>query len=135
MQSRLLQLPHNLNGGQKGTDMHTTGIGRHAEQAASEYLQQQGYRILARNWRRRDCEIDIVASREGIAYCVEVKYRASDRNGRGFEAIDHRKLQQMAYAARCWVMANSWRGSYNLAAIELGGSTYAILAFIDCIEN
>ena len=113
--------------------MQTTFIGRQAEQAAAEYLQSKGYRILNRNWRRRECEIDIVAQKAASVYLVEVKYRQSDGAGSGLEYITARKLRQMEYAARRWVAENGWNGEYVLAAVEVGGDDYHVSAFIDCI--
>ncbi len=113
--------------------MQTTAIGNRAEQAAVEYLERLGYIIVARNWRKRVCEIDIVAQHFGTVHFVEVKYRATDQAGSGIEYIMHKKLRQMAFAAECWVQDNKWRGEYVLAAIEVGGETYDVTEFVDCI--
>ena len=113
--------------------MNTTAIGRRAEQMAAQYLQQQGYRILAQNWRRRECEIDIVAAKAAAIYLVEVKYRATNTAGNGLERIDNRKLRRMAYAAERWVAENRWQGEYVLAAIEVSGRDYNVTNFIDTL--
>ncbi len=115
--------------------MQTTYIGRAAEQAAAEYLERQGYVVVDRNWRRRECEIDIVASRNGALRFVEVKFRMNDETGSGIDYIGHKKLRQMAYAASRWVAEHRWNGEYMLAAIEVSGATYEVTAFIDCIES
>lgn len=111
----------------------TTDIGRQAEQAAAEYLARQGFTVLHRNWRRRDCEIDIVARRHAAVYFVEVKYRATDGSGSGLEYVTAKKLQRMAYAASRWVQEHGWAGEQQLAAIEVSGEAFAITAFIDDI--
>ncbi len=111
--------------------MQTTQIGNRAEQAAAEYLDRAGYEIIDRNWRRRDCEIDIVARKASAIHFVEVKYRATDVAGSGIEYITHNKLHQMSYAAERWVSERGWRGEYMLAAVEISGETFAITAFID----
>lgn len=114
---------------------HTsTYAGRKAETAAAEYLLAAGYAILCRNWRRRECEIDIVASRDGTAYLVEVKYRQSDIAGNGLEYITTAKLRRMSYAAQRWANAERWRGPFVLAAIEVSGPEYEVSAFIDTLE-
>ncbi len=113
--------------------MQTTQIGNRAEQAAAEYLDQAGYEIIDRNWRRRDCEIDIVARKNSAIHFVEVKYRATDIAGSGIEYIAHDKLRQMSYAAERWVSERGWRGEYMLAAVEVSGSDYEITSFVDCI--
>lgn len=113
--------------------MQTTYIGRHAEAAAVRYLEARGYQVVARNWRRRECEIDIVARNDTTIHLVEVKYRGSDGAGRGLEYITPQKLRQMTYAANRWVAENRWYGEYVLSAIEVSGEAYEITAFIDNI--
>jgi putative endonuclease len=114
--------------------MQTTFIGQRAEQAAAEYLQQQGYRIIQRNWRRRECEIDIIAYKNRLMHFVEVKYRRSDTAGRGLDYVTAAKLKRMTYAAQRWVSAHHWRGQYVLSAIEVEGGDFMITAFIESID-
>lgn len=101
-----------------------------AEDAAAEYLKSNGYKVLAQNWRTRWCEIDIVATKNSVAYFVEVKYRKSDNWGDGLDAITHKKLEQMAFAAEFWVSDNKWRGDYQLAAVSATGNPPNITNFI-----
>ena len=114
--------------------MQTTYIGRQAEQAAADYLQRRGYNILDQNWRRRECEIDIVARKDGCIYFVEVKFRMTDDAGSGLEYIGPQKLRQMVYAAERWVAERLWNQEYTLAAIEVSGPGYEVTEFIDRIE-
>jgi putative endonuclease len=110
--------------------MATTHIGQRAEQAAAVFLKNQGFTVLDRNWRRRDCEIDIVARKSSAVYFVEVKYRSDDDNGGGLDYITTKKIKRMAYAASRWVAEEGWLGEYCLAAIELSGN-YQVDCFID----
>jgi putative endonuclease len=111
--------------------MHTTTIGNRAEQVAAEYLERQGYHVVRRNWRQRDCEIDIIARKGQTMYFVEVKFRMTDGAGSGLEYITAQKLRQMAYAASRWVAAYAWREEYALAAVEVSGETFEVTAFVD----
>ena len=79
--------------------MSTTETGRLAEEAAAEYLEKQGFEILARNWRNRWCEIDIVARRLAEVHLVEVKYRQHHSFGGGFGAINADKVRRLQRAA------------------------------------
>lgn len=115
--------------------MQTTYIGQRAEQVAAEYLERQGYRVLARNWRQRDCEIDIVARKNATVYFVEVKYRSNDNNGGGMDYIGQRKIGRMAYAARRWNYANGWRGPFALSALEVGGTDFTVTAFVESVDS
>lgn len=48
-------------------------VGRKGEDIAAQYLEERGYRILARNYLKAWGEIDIIGEREGILHFVEVK--------------------------------------------------------------
>ena len=50
--------------------MATTTIGRQAEAAVANYLENDGFEMLEKNWRTKICEIDIVAKKNGIVYLV-----------------------------------------------------------------
>lgn len=113
--------------------MSSVTTGQQAEQAACEYLVQNGYEIIARNWRNRLCEIDIVALKDGGMHFVEVKYRHADAQGSGLEYITQGKQKQMKFAAEQWVFATNWMGEVNLAAIEVCAPDYAIGDFIETV--
>lgn len=112
--------------------MSTTETGRLAEVAAADYLQKQGYKVVERNWKTPQCEIDIVAKKGGCMFFVEVKYRASSRQGSGLDYITVTKQRQMRFAAEIWCAKNYWDGDVALAAIEVGGD-FEITDFIDNI--
>jgi len=95
------------------------------------YLEMRGYKILEQNFRRPRCEIDLIASKDGAIYFVEVKYRKTDAQGGGLEAITSTKLRQMRLAAEIWVQEYKWTGEYDLAAIELAGPDFTVISFID----
>ena len=84
----------------EGTNKHTGGV---AEQAAAEWLIANGYSVLERNWRTRFCEIDIIATKDGALFFVEVKHRKTQRHGGGMSAITDRKLRQMRFAASLYL--------------------------------
>jgi putative endonuclease len=111
--------------------MNSTETGRKAEAAARVYLEMRGFKIIEQNWRRPRAEIDIIAEKDNIAHFIEVKYRASDDQGGGLEAITPTKLKQMQRAAWFWVDESKWRGEYMLSAIELAGPDFAVISFIE----
>lgn len=113
------------------SSMNSTEIGRKAEIAASVYLEMRGYKIIERNWRRPRCEIDIIASKDGVVHFVEVKYRFKDEQGSGLDAITATKLKQMQRAAWTWVDETKWHGEYVLSAVEIAGPNFTVMAFIE----
>lgn len=115
--------------------MSTTSTGRMAEAAAAQFLEQKGCRIIARNWRTRECEIDIVAERAGIIYFCEVKYRATSRHGSGLAYITPKKVRQMRFAAWQWMRAQTqWQQGYCLSAIEVSGPAFRVTAAIADVQ-
>ena len=111
--------------------MSSTITGRKAEAAAAVYLEMRGYKIVEQNYRRPRCEIDIIASKDDTIYFIEVKYRRTDDQGGGFEAITASKLKQMQYAANYWIEESKWHGPYQLGAVELAGDNFVVMGFID----
>lgn len=82
---------------------NTTIIGRKGEMAVCEYLKNKEHSIVARNFKTKLCEIDIVSVRDKRIYFTEVKYRKSDAYGGGLAAITPEKLKRMRFAAEVFL--------------------------------
>lgn len=67
--------------------MDRVSVGRAFEEKASAFLEEQGVRILERNFRCRQGEIDLVGIHEVCLVFVEVKYRRNERSGMPEEAV------------------------------------------------
>jgi putative endonuclease len=61
--------------------------GKWAEDLVSRWYEQNGYRIVARNWRCKRGELDVVACKDGVLVVCEVKARASNAFGTPAEAV------------------------------------------------
>ena len=81
----------------------TRQIGDKGEQAAADWLAADGHEIVARNWRTRYCEIDIISMKDDVLYFTEVKYRKNDDFGDGLAAITVKKQRQMRFAAELFI--------------------------------
>jgi putative endonuclease len=76
-------------------------IGRAAEDAAAHFLEAHSLTILARNYRCRTGEIDIVArDPRGVVVIAEVRLRADARYGGGAASVDFIKQRRIERAAR-----------------------------------
>lgn len=106
-------------------------IGRKAEEVAADFLQTQGFDIVERNWRTKLCEIDIVATKDGVTHLVEVKYRKTAEQGGGISAITPKKLKQMQFAARIWQYWKSDRGNIRLSVVTLSGTPPKVEEYLD----
>jgi putative endonuclease len=71
--------------------------GQAAESLASWWLRFKGYRILARNWRSPQGEIDIVARKGGIVALIEVKSRADEGAARAALLAEQRRRLERAF--------------------------------------
>jgi len=91
-----------------------TRLGTSGEQLAASYLVGQGMRILARNFRTRYGEVDLVASDADTVVFVEVKTRRSQSFGTPEESVTERKRRRLALAAHQYLQEQglsdcSWR--------------------------
>jgi putative endonuclease len=77
-------------------------LGRRGEELAAVYLQAHGMRIVERNWRCPEGEIDIVALDGDALVIAEVKTRKSLAYGHPFEAVGADKLVRLHRLAAAW---------------------------------
>jgi len=80
----------------------STKKGREGEEQATQFLQKQGYDILARNVRGGRGELDIVAQKGDILVFVEVK--AHRQRESSLQAMHHDKCARLRSAAMAWLM-------------------------------
>jgi putative endonuclease len=91
------------------------------EEAAREHLEAQGYRILTRNYRCRDGEIDLVADDYGVLVFVEVKTRSSSAYGPPRDAVTPAKRRKLARAASHYMLAHTEQErGYRADIVEVG---------------
>jgi putative endonuclease len=86
-------------------------IGALGEQLAVDHLTSLGLFVLARNWRCRYGELDVIAAdadRRTVVF-VEVKTRTSDRFGGVAEAVTPQKVRRLRRLAGLW-LASQDRG-------------------------
>jgi putative endonuclease len=75
--------------------------GQEAEAVASQFLQSQHLTILARNYRCRTGELDIVAqAADGVVIVAEVRLRTRCNYGSGAASVDWRKQRKIQRATR-----------------------------------
>jgi putative endonuclease len=82
-----------------------------AEAAACAKLEAAGCRILGRNVRYREGEIDIVADDRGTLVFVEVRMRRSDRFGGADGSVDVFKRRRLVRAAQHFLLQHGAAGS------------------------
>jgi putative endonuclease len=78
-------------------------LGDAGEAAVAEWYAHHGYRIVDRNWRCRDGELDVVAARDGEVVFCEVKTRRSTAYGAPVEAVTVAKQRKLRTLALRWL--------------------------------
>src|SRR5246127_4252946 len=97
-------------------------LGKTGEQEAANYLESHGLRILDRNWRSTDGEIDIVAVERQVLVVCEVKSRTSVRYGTPLEAVSQAKRARLRRLAVQWLNAHGVR--FDQVRIDVVGLIY-----------
>lgn len=79
--------------------MNKRQVGSSYEEIAAACLIKEGYRILERNYRCRQGEIDLIAKDGRYLVFIEVKYRSDRKKGDPSEAVDGRKQEHIRRTA------------------------------------
>jgi putative endonuclease len=99
-------------------------VGLRAQKIAEEYLSARGCEILARNYRRRDGEIDLIARENPSGYIlfIEVKFRASTDFGLPRESVNNAKQQKIIQTAKHFIaQENLHDNDFRFDVIEILG--------------
>ena len=128
-----IRQPSSRSRPRRSTD-NRVATGRMGEEAAADYLANLGYRIIARNWRCRIGEIDLIADDGGTLVFVEVRARKNPtRFGTALEAVTPLKQRQVREVAayylalrksapsssiRCDVVAVTFRADGSIAELR-----------------
>lgn len=81
-------------------------IGKWGESIAANFLEQNSYKIIDRNFRCKQGEIDIVAKNKEYIIFIEVKTRSYIFFGNPGEAVDKRKKKNIYHAAKYFLHIN-----------------------------
>ena len=101
-------------------------LGKSAEDAASRFLKEKGYKILKRNFKTRLGEIDIIARDKDTLCFVEVKARSSLRFGLPYEAVSGFKQRQISKAALMYLKENhrlDKKARFDVVSITYSGNS------------
>ncbi len=82
--------------------------GKKGENLASQYLVDNGYSIIAHNWRFGNNEIDIIALKNDVLVIVEVKTRSSYFAAEAVVTIPKSKQKFLVKAANAFIQKNNY---------------------------
>lgn len=78
------------------------------EDMAIQFLENNDYAIIERNYRCRIGEIDIIAENEGYLVFIEVKYRHSANKGNPFDSITLKKQSTIRKVAQYFMLCHNY---------------------------
>jgi putative endonuclease len=96
--------------------------GKEGEAKAQSFLKEKGYEVVARNYRFKRSEIDLIVKKENWLVFVEVKMRTSSAFGHPEESIDSAKRKKIMEGAAQYLVDSNWQGNvrYDIVAIHKG---------------
>lgn len=111
-------------------------LGKWGEDLALQFLQEQGYTLVARNFRTPDGEIDLILEKDGQLTMVEVKTRKNDEFGLPEDAVTDEKIEHLTIAAEWFLQdkpeyADNWR----IDVVSIIGTPAGGEPQIDWFEN
>jgi putative endonuclease len=81
-------------------------LGELGEKLAAAHLQKNGYEIVERNYRFQKAEVDIIAKKDNMMICVEVKTRNSDYFGDPQSFVTPAKIKKIVKAMNHYLIEN-----------------------------
>ena len=93
------------------------------ESRALAHYEEDGWRLLARNYRAGPKEIDLVVAKGRLVVFAEVKTRRTRTGGGPLDAVGSRKMRAVSEAARHWIFHHGEPGQsyrFDAVAVELG---------------
>ncbi len=88
-------------------DRHNLALGRVGEERAAAHYRAHGYAVLARNWRCRHGEIDLICARGRTLVVCEVKARRGTAQGHPLEAVTPPKQRRLRRLAASYVISQT----------------------------
>ena len=112
-------------------------LGKKGEELAVEYLRENGYKILDRNWTFQKAEIDIIAEKENILAIIEVKTRSSTDFGLPQDFVKPKKIQLLVKAVNAYINDREidFEVRFDIIAVQRNGESFAIEHLTDAFYH
>lgn len=116
--------------------MNGRDLGARGERRAAWFYRLRAFRIVARNVRFRDGEIDLIVRRGRLLAFVEVKTRQTLGAGEGFEAVGRAKKGQLIHLAGKYLARHPHRGTirYDVISLFWTGRRFLLRHFADAFQ-
>ena len=102
--------------------------GRWGEVVAAAWYERHGYTVVARNWRCRAGEVDLILRRGRLVVICEVKARRTPAFGPAAGAVGPVKQQRLRRLAAAWLSATGVRGvDVRFDVVAINGRTLEVI--------
>lgn len=95
--------------------------GNKGEELAANFLITKGYEIVARNYRYKHAEIDLIVRKEAFLIFVEVKTRSSTAFGEPEVFVNEKKAAKIMEGAEAFMLEQNWQGPirFDIVSVKL----------------
>jgi putative endonuclease len=119
-----------------GEKMDRRTLGDWGEEQALRYLSDKGYQLLARNWRMREGEIDLVMEQDLMIVFVEVKTRKTDRFGSPEESITPGKQKRIRKTCLAYLQENDYENrDWRIDVVAIEATRIGKITRLDHYKN
>lgn len=94
-------------------------IGNYGETIGSQLLVEKGYKIVARNFKCKIGEIDIIALKDNVLHFIEVKTRTNNIYGSPAESVTREKQRRIKNTANYYLLINKFNVSISFDVMEI----------------
>lgn len=116
--------------------MDRRSLGDWGEEKAQRYLSDRGYQLLARNWRTREGEIDLVMEQDLTIVFIEVKTRNTDRFGSPEESITPGKQKRLRKTCLAYLQENHYENrDWRIDVVAIEAMRSGEITRLDHYEN
>jgi putative endonuclease len=101
---------------------HTRKTGNDGERLAADFLQAKGFEIVARNYRYKHAEIDLIVRANHLLVFVEVKTRSSSAFGEPEAFVGDKKAAKILEGAEQYIYETNWQGNirFDIVSVKVG---------------
>ncbi|MDP3010216.1 MAG: YraN family protein [Methylococcales bacterium] len=104
--------------------------GENAEQQAHDFLLKQGLKSVARNFRCKQGELDLIMLHDNTVVIIEVRFRKTDKYGSAAESVTHSKQARIIAATHIYLATKKINKPIRFDVVALSGN-----GKIDWIQN
>ena len=113
----------------------TRQLGDRGEQVVVDYLEASGHEIVARNYKTKLFEVDIISQKAQVLYFTEVKYRSDHDFGEALDFIDKKKQQKMHLAVEGFMATHPEYANFRpTLAVAAVGKDFKLEEWFDLSE-